>query len=379
MSGIIAHEWIENTGGAEKVVEAFSELSPNSPLLCLWDDAPGRFHESRVVESVIAKTPLRRNKVLALPVMPWVWRRWPKTQGDWVLISSHLFAHHLRITGNEEIDRFVYVHTPARYIWEPDLDERGKSAAARTVAPLLRLLDRQRAQEGGTYAANSRFVAERIARCWEIDAQTIYPPVDVAAIQSVADWRDELSDEDSARLSGLPDSFILGASRLVSYKKLDVVIQAGQITDTPVVIAGEGPDLPRLKAIADAARVPVHFMERTSTALLYALYQQCLVYVFAGVEDFGIMPVEAMAAGAPVVGNRVGGVAETVLDGFSGALCDPSDGRDLHAALTRAASCDPEISRLQARKFDVIRFKEEIVEWIGNDRISGHAEKARKV
>ncbi len=123
----------------------------------------------------------------------------------------------------------------------------------------------------------------------------------------------------------LPQDFLLAASRLVPYKRIDEAIRAAALTDLPLVVAGDGPDRARLESVAESEKIPVYFLGRVSDALLFALYQKSLAYIFLGVEDFGIMPVEAMAAGASVVGNSVGGVAETVMDGITGALCDPKD------------------------------------------------------
>ena len=141
----------------------------------------------------------------------------------------------------------------------------------------------------------------------------IYPPVDVEQIQSVADWRTRLDDEEAAQLAALPSSFLLGASRFIPYKRLDLVIQAGEAADLPVVLAGKGPERAALEAAAERASVPVHFVHAPSWALLFALYQQALLFVFPAVEDFGIMPVEAMAAGAPVLAQAVGGTSESVV------------------------------------------------------------------
>ncbi|MGV9734836.1 glycosyltransferase [Rhodococcus aetherivorans] len=371
--GVIVHEWIERTGGAENVVKAFADLMPSAPVICLWDDAPGRFGATRIRESALARTPLRRSKALSLPIMPAIWRTRRCSDVEWALVSSHLFAHHVRFANAPSIDRFVYVHTPARYLWVPELDERGSSMPVRAVAPLFRSLDRARAREGADLAANSRFVAERIRQCWQVDARVIYPPVDVARIRSVADWADELVPSDRAKLDALPLDFVLAASRLVRYKNIEAAIDAGRLTDTPVVVAGDGPDRRRLEVIAETSTVPIYFLGRVSDELLYALYQRCAVYVFTAVEDFGIMPVEAMAAGARVVGNRIGGVSETVIDGTTGALCNPDDATELREATVVAASCDPQASVEQAMRFDTHRFKGSIAEWIGPERLPDSA------
>lgn len=315
MSGLIVHEWLEPRGGAEKVVDAMREGFPDADLFALWNDAPERYPDAQ--ETWLARTPLRHHKALALPVLPVTWRRVRPyahhDHHDWMLVSSHLFAHHVRPVGaDRDIPKYVYAHTPARYLWTPGLDHRGDSPVVRAAAAMLKPLDRRRAQEATRIAANSKFVRERIRRTWERDADVIYPPVDVERIQSVADWRMQLQPEELRTLEGLPAEFILGASRFVPYKRLDWVIRAGAANDVPVVIAGNGPEEEHLRAIAEEVDVPVHFMLSPSTAMLYTLYQRALVYVFPSIEDFGIMPVEAQAAGAPVVTTSIGGAVETI-------------------------------------------------------------------
>ena len=148
----------------------------------------------------------------------------------------------------------------------------------------------------------------------------IHPPVQIERIQSVPCWRDRLEPDELAQLDALPDGFVLGASRFIPYKRLEDVIQVGEAVGRPVVLAGKGPDLPDLQEAAAAAAVPVHFVLAPSDALLYALYQPTALFVFPAVEDFGIMPVEAMAAGAPVLAQAEGGAAESVVPGVTGAL-----------------------------------------------------------
>jgi len=371
MTGVIVHEWIEPTGGAENVVEAFCDIYPDAPLLCLWNDAPHRFEDVKVRESVLARTPLRSRKALSLPFMPSVWRNQKATDIDWALVSSHLFAHHVQFKNFPDVEKFIYVHTPARYIWEPELDARGAAIPVRAVAPLFRRIDRAVARgPHRSYAANSKYVSRRIARCWDVEATVIYPPVDVTRIQSKTYWLDSLNGAEVEIISSLPSEFIFAASRLVEYKNIDAAIRAGEVTDTPVVIAGDGPDRSRLEYLAQDAGVPVHFLGRVSDEMLYALFQQCTVYVFAAIEDFGIMPVEAMAAGAGVVANQIGGTSESVVDGVTGALCVPDDLASLRRAVELAASCDASKSRARAREFSVGSFCGAVTEWVGPQRTS---------
>jgi glycosyltransferase involved in cell wall biosynthesis len=365
MAGVLVHEWLGQTGGSEKVLDAFADLYHDADIYCLWDDT-GRYSSDRLHESKLAGTPLRSKKALALPAMPLVWRNLNSEKAyDWALISSHLFAHHARFSGiNRDIQKYVYVHTPARYIWEPDLDKRGNNPIFRAVSQAYQKLDFHRAQEHHSVVANSKFVADRILRCWEVEAQVVHPPVDVEIIQSVSDWTSLAEGEDADVFSKLPSEFVLGASRFVSYKGLEIVIRAAELVGLPVVIAGAGSGEQALRDRAAAASVPVTFVISPSDAMLYGLYQRCSVYVFPPVEDFGIMPVEAMAAGAPVVANRLGGTSESVVHGVSGYLADMGDESDVKRSVELAIGLNRGAIAISTSRFSAEAFRTKVADWV---------------
>lgn len=363
MTGVLVHEWIAQAGGSENVFEAMSRVYPESDLVCLWNDSENRFDPERLRETWLARTPLRKSKAGAVPFMPATWRMLRGGEYDWALISSHLFAHHVNFH-DRDLPRYVYVHTPARYIWNPELDARGASLPARAVASALKPLDRRRAREGASFAANSAFVRARIADAWGVDSVVIHPPVEVTDIQS-QDWAEGLVGDERAAYDALPAEFVLGASRFIPYKRMDLVIAAGEAAGLPVVLAGNGPELPKLRELAAEASVPITFVLSPSNALLWALYARTSVYVFPAVEDFGIMPVEAMAAGAPVVAPGIGGTSETVVDGVTGAHVDFASTSDLAAALSTAIATDRADRTAHAQSFSRERFAERLREWVG--------------
>ena len=358
MSGILVHEWLSRHGGSENVFDVLGGVFPDAERWCLWNESEGRF--SGVHETALARTPLRGHKAAALPLMPLAWRALPERDADWVLCSSHLFAHHARFRGAaREAPKLVYTHTPARYIWTPELDGRGGGVAARAASALLKPLDRRRAAEPVAIAANSAFIADRVARAWGRDATVIHPPIDVARF---ADARP--TDETDAAVADLPRDYLLGVSRFVPYKRLELVIDAGVASGLPVVLAGGGADEERLRAYAAERGHPVTIVRDPSSILLAAMYRGALALVFPAVEDFGIMPVEAMAAGTPVVGNAVGGVAESVIDGVTGALVHEWAGEDLRAAVERAVASSREACVRRAYEFDRPVFEARIADWV---------------
>lgn len=349
------------------MLEAMSRIFPDADIQCLWDDAPHRFAERVVRETWMARTPLRRHKALALPFTVGAWRGLPAHQEyEWMLVSSHLFAHHATVA-HQAVPKFVYAHTPARYIWNPELDERGNNWAIKAVSPVFQHIDRKRAQEATAIAANSAFVRDRVATAWDREATVIHPPVAVERILAENDWRTQVTDDSERRLlEKLPNPFILGASRFIPYKRLDLVVAAGEEAALPVVLAGRGPEEANLRAIAAAASVPVHIIVSPSDAMLYTLMQQASVFVFPAIEDFGIVPVEAQAAGTPVVTGPIGGQVETFESGVSGIIADSTDAKDLGAAVGQALELDAFEADAVTAQFDEQSFSINIARFVSN-------------
>jgi glycosyltransferase involved in cell wall biosynthesis len=366
MSGIVVHEWLAKRGGSENVVEEIVATFPDAQLQSLWNDAPQRFTDLNVAETWLARTPLRKSKALALPFMPTTWRHLGSNDADWILCSSHLFSHHARFAGPaRDVPKLVYAHTPARYIWTPELDARGNNVLAKAVRMPLQRLDRSRAQEAQAIAANSEFVRKRIQDCWHRDSVVIHPPVDVQAFAD--DPAGHLTAEEEQTLAALPDTFLLGASRFIPYKRLDLVVALGVASDTPVVLAGDGPSLPELQALADQHPGQVTFVIKPSRALLSSLYRRALAYVFPAIEDFGIMPVEAMATGTPVIARDFGGAAESVVHGVTGVHLGDFTGQAGKEAVALAATLRPEDAIARAWQFDKSVFRSSLRTWVDTE------------
>ncbi|WP_210480593.1 glycosyltransferase [Naasia sp. SYSU D00948] len=359
--GLLVHEWLSKHGGSENVFGRLASAFPEADLLCLWSDREPRLEGRPVRQTWLARTPLRKHKAAALPLMPATWRNLRGGEYSWMLASSHLFAHHARLRANRHaVTKLAYVHTPARYIWSPELDLRGSGRAARAAAPVFKGIDRRRARELADVAANSDYVRRRIQRYWERDADVIHPPVDVERIQSVKDWGTRLDSSEAGLVDALPSQFLLGASRFIPYKRLDLVIDTAEELDVPAVIAGSGPLEGALRRRADASSVPVQIISHPSDELLFCLYQRAMAFVFPAVEDFGIMPVEAMATGTPVVVNAAGGAVESLGDGRAGRAFDEASPREIAERVRSVVALDRAAVREHARRFSNENFDDAI-------------------
>lgn len=349
-------------GGSENVLEQMRTALPANRTVCVWNDAPQRFPDAE--ETWLAASPIRGHKTAALPFMGSAWNHIDLSGTDKVVASSHAFAHHLASRAAKSgISSYAYVHSPARYVWSPDIDKRGNSLVGRLGRNYFRNWDRRHTTPEVHYAANSQFIARRVWEAWGRHSTVLYPPVDIQRITSYL----QENVEQAAFPHLVPRGYVLGASRLVSYKNLEAAIRAGEILDLPVVIAGEGPDEPRLRAIGDHARVPVTFTGTVIDALLLDLYRSAALFVYMPIEDFGIMPVEAMACGTPVVVNDIGGARESVLATGGGMTTTWNAGTfGDTSVLATAAAIDMTAAKSQVGDFSNSAFREGFVRWLNN-------------
>lgn len=341
------------------MLSALVETLQPSRIYTPWNSDKSRFSSSLVKESWLSRTPLSRNKALSLPFMPNLWRNLSDNEADYILVSSHAFAHHAN-SKNRDIPKIGYIHTPARYLWFPEVDRRGSSFVFQNATAVLRSLDAKRAKEMHSIVANSSHVSEKIQKVWEVESSVIYPPVDVEYFHQIQD----LSIEDELILEGLPKGYILAASRFVPYKRLEIAIKLGEISGRPVVLAGDGPDLKRLQALAAESSASTFFVKRPSKSLLANLYKFAHVFSFFALEDFGIMPVEAMASGTPVIGLDKGGVSETVISGQTGYLIEHIENEQLIEALAIAENIDPLQCQQRSKRFSKEEFTSAIQIWV---------------
>jgi glycosyltransferase involved in cell wall biosynthesis len=351
----LVHEWISARAGAEQVFEVLAGRFPDADLHALSAEPGVELDLAGRTVRTTALNALRHRRALTLPLMaPAWWAHARDVQGryDLVLTSHHAFATSNRLVAPGGV-HLAYVHTPARYVWSPELDGRGTSPLLAPARRVLSALDRAAARRLTAVAANSAEVAGRVERFWHREAVVIHPPVDVAAFAGGAP--DTLD---------LPAGFLLALGRFVPYKNHLAAIEVGERLGRPVVVAGRGPLAGALRERAAASPVPVLVLDSPTREVVREVLRRASVLLFPTVEDFGIVPVEAMASGTPVVAPARGGSGETVLDGVSGALVEDLRVPALAEAVARAEACSPAACRERALVFDVPRFQDRIRTWV---------------
>ncbi|MFV2110136.1 glycosyltransferase [Micromonospora sp. LOL_015] len=347
----LVHEWFGDTGGSEQVFRRIADLVPHAQRFVLWSD-PG-VTDRGLRESWLARTPLRRSKTLALPLMPLVWRTLSREHFDVVLSSSHAFAHTVRLGAPGRTRHLSYVHSPARYVWSPAYDGRGSGRLLALPRRALQTVDVRLSRHVASYAANSREVRDRIRRFWHRDAVVIHPPVDVDYFATAQ------PDEPVAQRD-----YLLGVGRWIPYKNFDLIISIAAAARMPVVIAGSGPQEASLRRHADRVGAEVTFEVRPDRARLRQLYRGARALLFPVHEDFGIIPVEAQACGTPVLGLRRGGLLETVVDGATGHLVDSTRADDYVPLLRRLDQLDAAGIQAHAKSFAAAEFAAKLADWI---------------
>jgi glycosyltransferase involved in cell wall biosynthesis len=347
---VLVHDWLTGMRGGEKVLESLCRLFPDAELVTLVHkrgSVSPLIEQRRVRTSVVQWLPHAATRYRHyLPVFPTAIELLDFDRADLVISTSHCAAKSVIVPGR--VPHICYCHSPMRYAWDQfdayfgaDRVGRGPSALARPVLAWLARWDRDTASRVDRYLANSQYVAGRIARYYNRPASVVYPPVDVTTFTP---------DGSTA------EPYFLVVSALVPYKRIDVAIDAANRLRVPLKIVGTGPDLARLQAIAGPT---VAFVGQLSNSDLATAYRRATATVLPGEEDFGIVPVESMACGRPVVALGRGGACETVVPHVTGLLVDQPRG-DAFAEAMRAIGTmtfDPARLRAHAETFSTARFE----------------------
>ncbi len=346
----LIQDWLTGFAGGEQVLLALHEMYPEAPIYTsLYNpEKTPQFAGAQVISSYLQKMPVvsKRDK-LAIPLMPAAFESFDLKEFDTIVsvgggLSKGIITH----PGQRHIS---YCHTPIRYIWRLGGDERnhGKwdSALREWAMHKMRQWDVVSAVRPDQFIANSTTVQDRIAKIYRRDSVVISPPVDVDRFEVVDD----------------PSDYLLTVGRMVAYKRIDLIIDACKKAKKKLKVVGSGPEEPKLRRLAED--IPwIEFMGRVSDEELKYLYSHAKAFIFAAEEDAGIVPIEAMACGRPVIAYAKGGVTDVVVEGTHGTYFAEQTSESLIKALFHFESLtfDGKVIRKHAESYRSSVFKEKI-------------------
>jgi len=352
----LAHHWLVQMRGGEKVLEQFGMLFPSAPIYTLIsrkEKLDASLQRHALHDSPLGRMPrAERHYKKMLPLFPAVVKRL-RVQGRPDLLLSSDASVIKGLSYDAAVPHVCYCHSPPRYLWDMQetymkhssgLSIAGRLAFKATV-PYVRNFDFQAAQRVDHFIANSLFVANRIQMCYNKRAVVIHPPV------NLDEFRHDQARED----------FYLIVSELVPYKRVDLAVDAFNRLGKKLVIIGTGSELEALKA---RAKPNIAFLGRQPSFVLKYHYERCRAFLMPGIEDFGITPLEAQAAGGPVIAYGRGGAVETVIDGKTGRFFEEQTPQSLADTITsfegEQQHFSPAEARHQAERFSPERFRNEM-------------------
>ena len=352
MKVALVHDWLTGLRGGERVLEQLCLLYPAADIFTLVH-VPGSagpiIERHRITASFLDRLPKAQYRKY-LPLFPSAIESLDLRGYGLVVSTSHAVAKGCK--PEKGATHVSYIHTPMRYVWDqfdayfgPGRAGTVTRIAAHAVAPFLRGWDVRSTARAQGLIANSRFVADRIRRCWSREADAVvYPPVETGRFVPAAEG---------------PDDYALIVSALAPYKRIELAVSAFSRLKRKLFIAGDGPELARLQS---AAGPSVRFLGSVAHDALPGLYAHARFFVLPGEEDFGIAPVEAQAAGRPVLALGRGGALETVIDGETGAFFAEPTVESLIEGIAAIDKLQPDPARIRAHavRFDVRRFGPEL-------------------
>jgi glycosyltransferase involved in cell wall biosynthesis len=352
----LVHDWLNQVGGAEDVLTELVSMFPDAPIYTsiYWRDGmPPPWRDWPIHTLWMDRLPgIYRHHQPYLPLYPIAFGGLSLRAYDVVLSNKSGFCHGVQVS--DHTVHVCYCLAPTRYVWQFESYMERESIggivrrAMRPLVALLRKWDFQAAQRVGHFIAISTEIQERIRRFYQRDSVVIYPPVDVA---------------DRFRPTTQVDDYFLVVSRLIPYKRIDLAVQACTRLNLPLLVAGRGRDLEKLKAMAGPT---VKFLGYVPDAELPGLMARCRAFLFPGLEDFGITPVQAQAAGRPVIAYRGGGALDTIRPGVTGEYFTETSVDSLIDVLQHfdPKVYDPDVLRDHAMRFDRAVFRRQLSEFL---------------
>jgi glycosyltransferase involved in cell wall biosynthesis len=344
-------------GGAERVAEAMHDSFPSAPMfttVALPQSLPKRLRAADIRTSALQHLPAMDRKFRHYFMLyPFAIEHFDLSPYDLIFSSSSGYAKGVRRRRNAI--HVCYCHTPMRWVWRyDDYVAREKfNGGVRTLLPLLlwglRKWDLRASQQPNYYIANSQLVAQRIKKIYGRESHVIPPPIDVNRFH----------------MSNDIDDYYLVLSRLMPYKRIDIAIEACKRMNRRLIIIGDGPDRERLEKLADDR---IEFLGRQSDGVVNYYLARCRALLFPGEEDFGMSPLEANAAGRPVIAYHAGGAVETVIEGKTGVFFDQADSSSLSTAIEQFESMhwSQILLRRHAEKFDQNVFAFRVLQFLGS-------------
>lgn len=363
MKTALVHDWLNQLGGAEDVLEVLTGLYPDAPLftsLCWRERLPAHWQTWDIRTSFIDRLPwAHKRQQLYLPLYPTAFEQFDFRDYDLVISNKSGFCHGV-VTGPETL-HVCYCLTPTRYLWRYHqyAEQENLGRVARAVLPafltFLRQWDRLAADRVDHFIAISAEVRRRIAKIYHRDSTIIYPPVETSRFEP----------------ANRVEDYYLIVGRLVPYRRLDLLIEAFNALGRPLYIAGSGRDKGRLETMAQSN---VKFLGYVPDEDLPDLMARCRAFMYPGEEDFGIAPLQAMAAGRPVIAYASGGALETVSHGKTGYLFAEQTVPDIINAVETfdPDSVDSAHIRCHAEEFDVAIFERRIKAFVEEKLIQRH-------
>ncbi len=370
MKVALVHDYLNQMGGAERVLMALHEIFPDAPIYTsIYDPklVDPAFQKMDIRTSFMQKFPLvTTHHQPYLPFYPFAMEKLDLRGYDLVVSSSSAFAKGVIV--RPETMHICYCHTPMRWCWNYDeyVEREQLGKAARSVLPFLitalRLWDQITAARVDHFIANSPVVADRIQKYYRRESVVIPPPVE--------------ADRFPFDASTTPAEYFLIVSRLIPYKRLDLAIEACNQLQLPLVIIGGGRDEERLKQMAGPT---IRFMGRLSDQDVLHYYAHCRALLFPGEEDFGITPLEAQAAGRPVIAYGAGGALASVVEGVTGEFFREQTVESLATVLAafNERMYNAHVIRNHALEFDKPRFRRRILQFIEAKMNEGKAQRSR--